>query len=35
MIIESAKREPVLFVHYEDFDDSKAEALHIYSPRLA
>lgn len=35
MIIESAKREPVLFVHYEDFDESKAEALHRNSSRLA
>ena len=35
MIIESAKREPVLFVHYKCFDESKDEALHKNSARLA
>lgn len=35
MIIESAKRAPVLLVHYDDFDDDKDEALHKNSPRLA
>ena len=27
LIVESAKREPVLLIHYEHFDDSKDEAL--------
>ena len=35
MIIESAKREPVLLVHYIGFDDSKDEVLFRNSPRLA
>ena len=35
MIIESAKREPVIFVHYLCYDDSKDEALHKNSARLA
>jgi hypothetical protein len=35
MIIESAKREPVLLIHYEDFDESKDEVLFRNSSRLA
>lgn len=35
MIIESAKREPVLLIHYEDFDESKDEVLFRNSARLA
>ncbi len=35
MIIESAKREPVLLVHYIGFDESKDEVLFRNSPRLA
>lgn len=35
MIIESAKREPVLLVHYEGFDEKRDEVLFRNSPRLA
>lgn len=35
MIIESAKREPVLLVHYLGFDNEKDEVLFRNSPRLA
>ena len=35
MIIESAKREPVLLIHYLGFDESKDEVLFQNSPRLA
>lgn len=35
MIIESAKREPVLLIHYSGFDETKDEVLFRNSPRLA
>ena len=35
MIIESAKRDPVILVHYEGFEENKDEVLFKNSPRLA
>jgi len=35
MIIESAKRVPVLLLHYEGFEESKDEVLFKDSSRLA